>query len=167
MEAIRIHGHESIVGALWLGWVFQSCQPGQQQLSRHNPVLGCAGWGWGVQCQTFVLCLPPLHWMWCMPWLLPSMHIFSFSTHPPCNMLWDAGCLEWCLPQSCYRTPKVITGLGGLGLARGEKEPVETNMQCCLFTTKPPTMALCHGILMSAPFGLVGLADGGYKNTWT
>ena len=73
---------------------------------------------------------------------------FLFSTHPPCNMLWDAGCLEWCLPQSCYRTPKVITGLGGLGLARGEKEPVETNMQCWLFTTKPPSMALCNGVLM-------------------
>ena len=33
-------------------------------------------------------------------------------------------------------------------MARGEKEPVETNMQCCLFTTKPPTMTSCHGILI-------------------
>ena len=27
------------------------CQPGRHRTCRHNPLLGCAGWGLGVQCQ--------------------------------------------------------------------------------------------------------------------
>ena len=76
-----------------------------------------------------VLASPALDVVHALAAPINALLCFFFSTHPPCNMLWDAGCLVWCLPQSYYKTPKVITGLGGLDLARGEKEPVETNMQ--------------------------------------
>ena len=39
--------------------VLKPCQPGRHCTCRHNPLLGCAGWGLGVQCQLYGV--PPKH----------------------------------------------------------------------------------------------------------
>ena len=153
MEAIRIHRHESIVGAplVKMSTSKLSAQAGTVVPPRPQTRLCRLGLGSAMPDLCSVLASPALDVVHALTAPIND-YILSFSTHPPCNMLWDAGCLDWCLPQSCYRTPKVITGLGGLGLARREKEPVETNTHCWLFSTKPPAMAFCHGILRLVDF---------------
>ena len=74
------------------------------------PCIGCGGCpGCCHQCIPLPFC-PPTHLAICFGMLV---------------------CLYWGLRQSCYTTPKVITGLARLGLAMGEKEPV-TCVAVCL-----------------------------------